>query len=185
LHNQRRKALPAMSVSTEPAICRFPRRQRTTLPIKRMARLTRIPKVVGKTFRVYRQDGLDGTTGLRDGRLGFRIPLGLRYFLLYSKFGPASDPFRLLFDRQRGERPEREVDQPPPSSAKDTNEWSSISSPPIRPHGVDLDSFSFILEPPPVPTHYTQFDKESFNSPISQFTKSPNIIIKQIEFRTA
>ena len=85
---------PAMPVSTEPAIGRFPRRQKTALPIQRTARLTRIPKVVGETSRVYPQDALDGTTGLWDGRLGVRIPLGLQHFLLYSKFRPISEPIQ-------------------------------------------------------------------------------------------
>jgi len=168
-HYEGRKALPA--------ICRFPRRQRTTLPIQRMARLIRIPKVVSKTSCVYPQDALDGTTGLRDGRLGVRIPLRLRYFLLYNTFRPASEhiqaPLQLLTGKSG-------------QSVKLTNHlhlvpWIPMSAA-LSLHGVHSDSFTFILEPPSVPSHHTQFDKDNLHLRHFQFTNSPNIITHRLSF---
>jgi hypothetical protein len=89
--------------------------------------------------------------GLNDRRFESRQGMGI---FLNTVFRPALEPTQLPIQWVSGvlslgvNRPEREVDHSPPSSADVKNAWSYTSTLPIRLHGVVLtyrDNFTFTL----------------------------------------
>jgi hypothetical protein len=87
-------------------------------------------------------------TELRAGRSGFKGSIPGRDWEFFSsapcldlsEAHPASYPVGKLGALSPGvERPGREADHSPPSSADVKNSWSCTSTPPIRLHGVVLN----------------------------------------------
>jgi hypothetical protein len=75
---------------------------------------------------------------------------GKRFFFSPKRPDRLWGPPSPLFNGYRGsfpglQRPGREVNHSPPSSAEVKNEWSHTSDPPICLHGVNRDNFTFTL----------------------------------------
>jgi hypothetical protein len=84
------------------------------------------------------------SSGLRAGRLGFRISAGIENYLFTTVSRPALVSTQLPIQWIPGalslgiKRPVREADHSSPSSAEVKNAWSSTSTHLVRHHGVVL-----------------------------------------------
>jgi hypothetical protein len=104
----------------------------------------------------YFVDKLKSSAACRDSLVGMGCKIrslsssrGKRFSLLRNVHTGSESPSLLRNGYRRSfrgsKRPGHDVDHSSPYNVEVKNEWSCTSTPPIRLHGVDRDSFTFLV----------------------------------------